>query len=288
MKCAVCMGHIRSAQACPQCVAKWCGECHARIATHFAQTMCATVDHMVGGRLMQETAFSPLCPVCRTPVTSHHSLDDPMLIGALLAIRRFPEELSDAMLADTRKYMQAASAIQTLTEQIEHIQDRLESSDNPLDIAWNQCQLESFERLRHKETCNIRAEVPQLVERTTSLATDLMLNESMASEEVRRILHRWDRATSPIQFSTFLQERVGFLQMNIELAEMLHSMISHMQRRVEVRCYIDIIRGAQRLRNGLARLCRRHKSCTNSPETPNDMCDLLRVVSTTTDPLKMI
>lgn len=261
------------------CVARWCGECHARIATRFVQTMVANVDRASRYGHWKETAFSPLCPVCRTHVTSHDSIDDPMLLGALLGIRRLPVELSPAMLADTRKYMQAASAIHTLTEQIEHIKGRLDSSDSPLDIAWNQCQLESFERLLHTETCNIRAEVPDSVECTTSLATDSMRNEPMANGEVQCILRRWDHATSPIQFSTFLPERVGFLQRNLELTGVLHSMISHMQRRVEARCYIDIIRNAQRLRNGLARLCKRHESCTNSPETPNDMCQLLHAVS---------
>ena len=275
MKCVVCMCDRRNMQSCSRCVSKWCSECHYRISTCFAQTMLANVDLMIGER---NRALSPLCPVCRTPVTSHHSIDDQVLLGTLLGIRRFQDELSDEMLLNTRKYMHATSEIHTITEQIKHIQTLINSNDSQHDLVWNQCALESLVAQLQKETCTIRLEFPLMVEETTNLATDLMHSASIENGDVRCILNQWDRATSPIQFSTFLPERIRFLQRQIELTDMLHCMITYMQRRIEVQRYIGVIQSAQRLRNGLWRLCKKHKSCPNAPDTPNDMCRLLHAI----------
>ncbi len=218
--------------------------------------------------------------MCRTPITSHHSIEDPNLLGQLHGIQLFSAELSDDMLSVTRKYMHDTSEIHTIVEQVECIQQRLNSNDEPRDLVWHQCQLESKMKLLHKETCRIRLDWSELAVHTTHYASDLLPSESLANNETLCILQEWDEATSPIQLGTFLPERIRLCQMKIELTDLMQVLITYMQRRFEVQRYLDIIRNAQRLRNGLSRLCAKHESCTNPRDDSNEMCRLLRSMST--------
>ena len=231
-------------------------------------------------RTMPKTAFYPPCPICRTPITSHHSIQDPNLLGQLHGIQLFSEELSDDMLSVTRKYMHDTSEICAIEEQAVCIRQRINSNDEPRDLVWHQCQLESTMNLLQQETCRVRLEFPELAVHTTHDASDLLPSESLANKETLGILQEWDKAASPIQFGTFLPERIRLCQMKIELTDLMQVLIVHMQRRFEVQRYMNIIRNAQRLRNGLSRLCAKHESCTNPRDDTNEMCRLLRSLST--------
>ena len=269
----------RNWQVCSMCVAKWCAACHTRISTDFVHAMLENLESLAH-RKTHETSFSPPCPVCRTPITSHHSIDDPMLLGQLYGIRLFSAELSDDTLSITRKFMLDASDINAIDENAECVRQRIISNDEPRDLVWNQCQLESTMNLLQKEQSRIRLEWAEQVVHTTLDASDLLPSESLANNETQSILQEWDTSTSPIQLGTFLPERIRLCQMKIGLTDFMAVLVVYMQHRFEVQLYIDIIRNAQRLRNGVSRLCAKHESCTNPRDDSNEMCRLLRSIST--------
>jgi len=185
--------------------------------------------------------FAPKCPVCRSSVTDHESIDEPMRLGALNGFRHLSYELTDEMMRYTQSLGDGSTKAVVSTTII-----------TPPKTA--------------------------LPVRQTHLTTDSLKRAQMfaTNETAMRILVDWDRWTVPIDCNTFLKERTRFLQTSFALFDLIEHVNASFQRRVVVQHYIQILCRAQRLRNGLDRLVLKHSTCPNHGKEPDDdLCVLL-------------
>ena len=259
MICCICMVNKRCRfQSCSTCAAKWCSDCHVRITMSFlcwmrnVENWCCTP---------QSDCFAPKCPVCRSSVTDHESIDEPILLGELNGFQHLSYELTDEMMRYTEEMMRYTDEMMLHTdEMMRHAQSRGDGSTKTI---------------MHTTIIPPKTSLPV---RQTHLTTDSLKRTQIfaTNETAMRILIDWDRWTAPIDCNTFLKERSRFLQTSFELLDLIEHVIATFQRRVVVQHYIRVLCRSQRLRNGLERLVLKHSTCPNRGEdSDDDLCVLL-------------
>jgi len=197
--------------------------------------------------------FHPSCPVCRTTVETHRHMHDTALYGSLCGIARLHVELSDAMLADTRRYMhvqRAASETRACIDEWTRRRDAAGGCGEAFD-AFDACQLEQAIALHAEQTATLRVMQP---ERESRCATALL--DGLDAVPDPDTVATWDRLCAPLNFYTFLDARIHFLQMRITLHELAATIRAHMQMRTRLLRGLERIADVRRQRAKLRRLVR--------------------------------